>query len=295
VQTRSAKRPERGSWGSAAVVVGRAVAQQGVVVGRGRGVLVALVARDVGQHVTEYLVEPTAQVRGHPFGLFVHPYILPWCHDGRMASADKVKIVVDNALRKVGEYSDKASEKAAELAEKAAEKAGELTEVARERAPGYLDRAAELAGKAADATAASVDRATGGRYHGKIDSAHEKLDETLQRVRNASPPDATHHVPDAEPPPHGPGTTASSGGTAGPSSPASSGGTASPSSPASSGGTASPSSPASPSSTAGPAAPQAPTTPPSPPTTPPPPPAAPPTPPAAAGERQTGEPAPGSS
>ena len=126
---------------------------------------------------------------------------------GRMASADKVKIVVDNALRKVGEYSDKASEKAAVLAEKAAEKAGELTEVARERAPGYLDRAAELAGKAADATAASVDKATSGRYHEKIDTAHGKVDDTLHRVRTAPPPRAAHHV--HEPGPANPSTPGS--------------------------------------------------------------------------------------
>jgi hypothetical protein len=66
-----------------------------------------------------------------------------------MASADKVKIVVDNALRKVGEYSEKATERASGLAEEAAKKVSELAEVAREKTPGYLDRAAVLAEKAA--------------------------------------------------------------------------------------------------------------------------------------------------
>src|SRR5690242_20469002 len=92
---------------SVPVVMGRTVLQQRVVVGG--AVLVDLVACQFGKHVTEDLVEPPAQVRAPPFGVFVHAHILPNCHHGRMASADKVKIVVDNALRKVGEYSEKAS------------------------------------------------------------------------------------------------------------------------------------------------------------------------------------------
>ena len=245
------------SAGSVPVVMGRAVLQQRVVVGR--GVLVDLVARHIGQRVTEHLVEPPTQVRRHPFGLFAHAHILPKCHHVRMASADKVKIVVDNALRKVGEYSEKASDRATGLAEEAAKKAGELTEVAREKAPGYLDRAAELACKAADATADGVDKVTGGRYHDKIDSVHDKVDETLHRVRHAPPPhsatdaDGTTTEPDptattATPGPTptaapGPttapsGTTTTSGGTTSPSAgstPPTGGATATPN-PTSSGG-----------------------------------------------------------
>lgn len=87
-----------------------------------------------------------------------------------MGITDKAKEIADIALEKVGEYS-----------EKAAGKASELAETAREKAPGYLDRAAELAGKAVDATAAGVDKATGGRFHDQIDSAHDKVSETLAR------------------------------------------------------------------------------------------------------------------
>jgi hypothetical protein len=88
----------------------------------------------------------------------------------RMGITDKAKELADIALEKAGEYS-----------EKAAGKASELADTAREKAPGYLDRAAELAGKAVDATAAGVDKATGGRFHDKIDSAHGKVSETLAR------------------------------------------------------------------------------------------------------------------
>jgi hypothetical protein len=130
-----------------------------------------------------------------------------------MATADKVKIVVDNALRKVGEYSEKAGERATGLAGDAAKKASELTEVAREKAPGYLDRAAEIAGKAAGATAEGVDKATGGRYHNKIDSVHGKVDVTLHRVRNAPGPDAaTGPAADAGPTPTNPGPTTTRSG-----------------------------------------------------------------------------------
>jgi len=50
-----------------AIVMGRAVLQQRVVVGR--AVLVDFVAGDVGQHVTEDFVDPPSQVGRHPFGL----------------------------------------------------------------------------------------------------------------------------------------------------------------------------------------------------------------------------------
>ncbi len=89
-----------------------------------------------------------------------------------MAFTDKAKDIADTALQRIGEYSEKAGEKAAELAEQA-----------RERAPEYLDKAVDLAEKAADVTAAGVDKATGGRFHEKIDAAHDKVGETLGRAR----------------------------------------------------------------------------------------------------------------
>jgi hypothetical protein len=97
---------------------------------------------------------------------------------GRMGIPEKAKEVADTALEKAGEYSEKAAEKAAELAQ-----------AAREKAPAYLDRAAELAVKAVDVTAAGVDRATGGRFHDQIDSAHDKVGEALGRARPAQAED----------------------------------------------------------------------------------------------------------
>ena len=42
-----------------------------------------------------------------------------------------------------------------------------------------------------EATAEGVDKATGGRYHEKIDSVHGKVGETLHRVRSAPAPGST--------------------------------------------------------------------------------------------------------
>ena len=111
---------------------------------------------------------------------------------GCMGITDKAKELADLALEKAGEYSEKATE----LAGKAGEKAAELTETAREKAPSYVDRATELAGKAVDVTAASVDRATQGRFHDKIETATGKVGETLDRARTAG---GTKDEPDAPP------------------------------------------------------------------------------------------------
>jgi vacuolar-type H+-ATPase subunit E/Vma4 len=112
---------------------------------------------------------------------------------------EKAKEIADTALEKAGEYSEKAAEKATELAE-----------LAREKAPGYLDRAAELAGKAADVAAAGVDKATGGRFHDQIDSAHDKVGDALGRVRT----DTADAEPDAPPFAGGLGTPAPDADTA---------------------------------------------------------------------------------
>ena len=85
-----------------------------------------------------------------------------------MALVNRTKVVADSALRKVGEYSGKAGEKGAELSEHA-----------RAKAPDYIERAAELAGRAVDATAAGIDKATKGRWHERIDAAHDRIDRTI--------------------------------------------------------------------------------------------------------------------
>ncbi len=108
-----------------------------------------------------------------------------------MALTDKAKEVADTALTRLGEYGEKAAELAEQARERAPEyvdKAVEFAGQARERAPEYVDRAVELAGKAADATAAGVDKATGGRFHDRIDAAHGRIGETLDRARTPKGP-----------------------------------------------------------------------------------------------------------
>lgn len=80
------------------------------------------------------------------------------------------------------------TDKAKELTDAALLRAGELSEVAREKAPGYLDRAADLAVKATDAAASGVDRATGGRYHDRIEGVTTKVGQSLDRPRAADSP-----------------------------------------------------------------------------------------------------------
>ncbi len=88
------------------------------------------------------------------------------------------------------------TDKAKELTDTALLKAGELSEVAREKAPGYLDRAADLAVKATDAAASGMDRATGGRFHEKIEGVTAKVGQSLDRPRPTEPPTVVVVEPD---------------------------------------------------------------------------------------------------
>jgi hypothetical protein len=98
------------------------------------------------------------------------------------------------------------TDKAKELTDAALLKAGELSEVAREKAPGYLDRAADLAVKAADAAASGVDRATKGRFHDRIEEVTAKVGESLDRPRAGEAP--TMVVVEPDPPAEEPITPA---------------------------------------------------------------------------------------
>ena len=89
---------------------------------------------------------------------------------------------------KAKEFADTAFEKLGLFGERAATKVAELSGVAREKAPGYLDRAADVAGKAVENTAARVDKATGGRYHDKIQGASTKVGHTLDRTPGTAAP-----------------------------------------------------------------------------------------------------------
>jgi hypothetical protein len=109
---------------------------------------------------------------------------------------------------KAKEFADVALEKAGVYSEKAAVKAVELSDAAREKAPGYLDRAADAAGRAVDTAAAKVDKATGGRYHEKIEGVTAKVGESLDRRPGTTAPGTTV-----------PGTTAPGTGATEPSGP----------------------------------------------------------------------------
>ncbi len=122
---------------------------------------------------------------------------------GRMGLTEKAKELADAALLKAGEVS-----------ERAAGKAAELSDAAREKAPGYVDRAADLAVKAVDAAASGVDRATGGRFHDKLEDATAKVEERLDRPRSATdgPADAPTVVVEPDPAPPAPGDVAGQAG-----------------------------------------------------------------------------------
>ena len=101
-------------------------------------------------------------------------------------------------------FADLVFEKLGLFGERAATKVAEFSGVARERAPSYLDRAADMAGKAVESTAARVDKATGGRYHDKIEGASTKVGQTLDRTPGtAAPGTGTPSGPVGTPPASG--------------------------------------------------------------------------------------------
>lgn len=108
-------------------------------------------------------------------------------HSGQVGA--KVVEVAEQVRERAPGYVDRATDLVQEKAPGYADRAAGLADQVRGKAPGYVDRAAEFAGRAADATAAGVDRATAGRWHDRIDKAHEKVEETLDR-RTGSPADA---------------------------------------------------------------------------------------------------------
>jgi hypothetical protein len=109
------------------------------------------------------------------------------------------------------------TDRAKELTETALLKAAELSEVASKKAPDYLDRAADLAVKATDAAAGGVDRATGGRYHDKLEDVAAKVGQSLDRPRT-TPEAPTVVVEPEEAPPASGGVTGQAGGPITPAS-----------------------------------------------------------------------------
>jgi hypothetical protein len=99
---------------------------------------------------------------------------------------------------KAKEFADRLFGKLELFGERAATKVAEFSGVAREKAPGYLDRAADMAGRAVESTAARVDKATGGKYHEKIEGASTKVSHTFDRTPGTAAPGTG--TPSAPPP-----------------------------------------------------------------------------------------------
>lgn len=123
-----------------------------------------------------------------------------WVDEHSGPVAEKVAEVAEKVREKAPAYVDRAAGLVREKAPAYAEHASDLADQVREKAPGYVDRAAEFAGRAAEATAAGVDKATGGRFHDRIDQAHGKVEETLdRRIRPAADaPAPTDVQPEAD-------------------------------------------------------------------------------------------------
>jgi phage-related tail protein len=88
-------------------------------------------------------------------------------------------------------FLDKAKDMASKVADDLAGKAGPLGEKAKplaekakplaEKAAPYAEKAATLAAKGVSSAASTVDKATGGKYHDRIESVSGKLGDALNR------------------------------------------------------------------------------------------------------------------
>ncbi len=87
----------------------------------------------------------------------------------------------DKITDKARELAEQAKEKASELAEKAAP----LAEQAKEKASDAAHKAGTVAAQGVGTTAGKLDKATHGKYSGKIKSVSTKLGHLLDRNRSA--------------------------------------------------------------------------------------------------------------
>lgn len=93
---------------------------------------------------------------------------------------DKAKQVAEDLVEKAGPLAEKAkplADKAKPLAEKAAP---------------YAEKAADLAAKGLSSAASTVDKATGGKYHERIESVSGKVTEVLTRDGHRGGPGGGH-------------------------------------------------------------------------------------------------------
>ena len=97
-----------------------------------------------------------------------------------MTFLDKAK----DLASKVGERANQVAEELVDKAGPLAEKAKPLAEKAKplaEKAAPYAEKAATLAAKGVSTAASTVDKATGGKYHERIENVSGKLGEALNR------------------------------------------------------------------------------------------------------------------
>ncbi|HEX3649450.1 MAG TPA: antitoxin [Pseudonocardiaceae bacterium] len=88
---------------------------------------------------------------------------------------------------------DKAKDLASKVADDLAGKTGPLSEKAKplaEKAAPYAEKAAGFAAKGVSTAASTVDKATGGKYHDRIETVSGKLGEALNRDGRTAKPES---------------------------------------------------------------------------------------------------------
>jgi hypothetical protein len=109
-------------------------------------------------------------------------------HVGQDKITDKARELAEQAKEKASELAEKAAplaEKAKEKASELAEKAAPLAEQAKEKASDAAHKAGTVAAQGVGTTAGKLDKATHGKYSGKIKSVSTKLGHLLDRNRSA--------------------------------------------------------------------------------------------------------------
>jgi hypothetical protein len=94
-------------------------------------------------------------------------------------------------MDKAKDLASKVTGRANQVANDLAEKAGPIAEKAKplaEKAAPLAGKAGNLAAKGVTAAASSVDKATGGKYHDRIETVTGKLGEVLNRDGHTNPP-----------------------------------------------------------------------------------------------------------
>ncbi|HEY0808421.1 MAG TPA: antitoxin [Pseudonocardiaceae bacterium] len=93
---------------------------------------------------------------------------------------------MDKAKDLASKVTDKANQVAGELADKAGPIAEKAKPLAEKAAP-LAEKAGNLAAKGVSAAASSMDKATGGKYHDRIETVTDKLGEALNRDGRTGP------------------------------------------------------------------------------------------------------------